>query len=60
MAWGKNVFCYECVVCVCLMLGTIFLVIVFFEANGFLMGVLTILLALPIDLFESVWNSKNG
>ena len=39
LAWGKNVF-YECVVCVCLTFGIIFLVIAFFMANRFLMGVM--------------------
>ena len=59
MAWGKNLF-YECVVCVCLTFGIIFLVIAFFMAIGFLMGVLIISFALPIDLYKSPWNSKNG
>ena len=49
MAWGKKIF-YECVAWVCLTFGTIFLVIEFFMALGFSMGVMTISFALPIDL----------
>ena len=56
MARCKMIF-YERVVCVCLTIGTIFLVIPFFMALGFLMGVLTISFALPIDLHKSLWNS---
>ena len=59
MAWGKNIL-YECVACVCLTFGTIFLLIVFFMALGFLMGVMTISFALPIDLYKFLWNSENG
>ena len=59
MAWGKKNF-YECVACVCLTLGTIFLVTGSFMANGFLMGVMTISIAKPIDLYKSLWNSENG
>ena len=44
-AWGKKIF-YECVACVCLKFGTILLVIAFFMAIGFLMGVMTISIAL--------------
>ena len=51
---------YECVACVCLTFGIIFLLIAFFMAIGFLMGVLTISIALPIDLYKSLWLSKNG
>ena len=40
-AWGKMIF-YECVLCNCLIIGPIFLVIAFFMARGFLMGVMTI------------------
>ena len=58
MAWGKKIF-YECVACVCLTFGTIFLVIVFFMALGFLMGVMTISFALPIDLYKTLWISEN-
>ena len=50
---GKKFF-YECVACVCLTFGTIFLVIVFFMALGFLVGVMTISFALPIDLHKSL------
>ena len=59
MAWGKKIF-YECVACVCLTFGTIVLVIPFLMAIGFLLGVITISFALPIDLYKSLWNSKNG
>ena len=59
MARGKKVF-YECVGCVCLTFGTIFLVIAFFMALGFLMGVMPISFALQIDLYKSLWNSENG
>ena len=58
MAWVKKIF-YECVACVCLTFGAIFLVIAFFMALGFLMGVMTISFALPIDLYKSLWNSEN-
>ena len=51
---------YECVACVCLTIGTIFLVIAFFMALGFLMGVLTVSFELPIDLYKSLWKSENG
>ena len=53
-------FFYECVVCVWLTFGTIFLVIAFFMAVGFLMGVMTISFALLIDLYNSLWISNNG
>ena len=59
IACGKKVF-YECVACVCLTFGTIFLVIAFFMALGFLMGVMTISFALPIDFYTSLWISENG
>ena len=59
MARGKKV-SYECVACVCLTFGTIFLVIAFFMALGFFVGVMTISFALPIDLYKSLWNSENG
>ena len=59
MAWGKKIF-YECVACVCLTFGTTFLVIAFFMARGFLMGVMTTSFALPIDLYKSLWISENG
>ena len=49
MAWSKK-FLYEWVACVCLKFGTVFLVFVFFMAIGFLMGVMTISFAQPIDL----------
>ena len=58
-AWGKKVF-YECVACVCLTFGTIFLVFAFFMAIGFLMGLMTISFSLAMDLYKSLWNSKNG
>ena len=59
MVWGKNIL-HECVACVCLMFGTLFLAIAFFMAIGFFMGVMTISFALPTDLYKSLWNSKNG
>ena len=59
MAWGKNIF-YECVACVCLTFGAIFLLIAFFMANGFLIGVMNISFALPIDFYKTLWISKNG
>ena len=37
---------FECVACVCLTIGTIFLVIVLFRADGFLMSVMTISFAI--------------
>ena len=51
---------FTSVACVCLTIGTIFLVIAFFMALGVLLGVLTIAFALPIDLYKSLWNSENG
>ena len=59
MAWCIKIF-YECEACVCLTIGTIFLVIAFFMALGFLMGVLAVSFALPTDLYKSLWNSENG
>ena len=59
MAWGKKFF-YECMVCVSLTFGTVFLVIAFFMALGFLMGMMTLSFALPTDLYKSLWNSENG
>ena len=59
MAWSKKMF-YECVACVCLTFGTILLVFAFLMVLGFLMGVMTISFALPIDLYKSLWNSENG
>ena len=59
MVWCKKIF-YECVACVCLTIGTIFLVIALFMALGFLMGVLTISFTLPIDLYKSLWISEIG
>ena len=53
MAWCGKIF-DECVACVCLTIGTTFLVIAFFMALGFLMGVLTVSFALPIDLYQSL------
>ena len=40
----------ECVACVCLTFGTILLVFAFLMAIGFLMDVMIISFALPIDL----------
>ena len=58
-ACGKKIF-YECLACVCLTFGSVFLVIAFLMAIGFLMGVMTISLALPIKLYKSLCNWKNG
>ena len=59
MAWGEKIF-YECVASVCLTFGTIFLVTAFFMALGFLMGVMTISLAPPIDLYKYLRISEIG
>ena len=59
MACAEKAF-YECVACVCLTFGTVFLVIAFFMALGLLLGVMTISFALPIDLYKSIWISENG
>ena len=59
MACEKKIF-YQCVACVCLTFGTIFLIIAFFVALGFLVVVMTMSFALPIDLYKSLWNSENG
>ena len=59
MICGKKIL-NECVACVCLTIGTIFLVIAFFMALGFLVGVITKSFALPIDFYKSLWNSENG
>ena len=53
MAWGKKSF-YECVGCVFFTFATTFLVISFFMALGFLVGVMTTAFALPIDLYKSL------
>ncbi len=58
-ACGKEIFC-ESVACVCLTFGTIFLLIAFFMAIGFLMAVMTISFAITIDIYKSLWNSRNG
>ena len=50
-AWVRKIF-YECVACVCLTFGTIFLLSASFMAIGFLMRVNTISFALPIDLYK--------
>ena len=50
----------ECVVCVCFTFGTVFLNIAYFVAIGFLMGVMNISIALPIDLYKSHWIPKSG
>ena len=59
MTCGKKI-SYECVACACLTFGTMFLVIAFFMALGFLVGVMTISLALPFDLYKYLWNPENG
>ena len=57
--WVRKLF-YECVACVCLTFGTTYLAFAFFMALGLLMGVMTISIALPIDLYKSLWNSEDG
>ena len=57
--WGKKFF-YVCVACVGLTFGTISLVIAFVMAISFLMGVMTISFALPIDLYKYLWKSAIG
>ena len=59
MACRKKIF-HDCVACVGLTFGTMFLVIAFFMALGFLVGVTTISLALPFDLCNSPWISENA
>ena len=59
MAWGIKIF-YDWVACVCLTFAIILLLIAFFITLGFLMVVMTISYALPIDLYKSLWNSENG
>ena len=59
MTCGKKIL-YERVACVCLTFGAIFLVIAFFMALEFLVGVMTISFALPIDSYKTLWNSANG
>ena len=59
MACGKEIF-HECVACVCLTFGNIFLVIAFFMALGSLVGVMTISFALPFDFYKSLWVAENG
>ena len=59
MAWGKKNF-HDCVTCVCLTFGTTFLVIAFFMALGFLIGVMTISIALRSDFYKSLWKSEIG
>ena len=59
MARCKKVFLRVCGMCLshvwyCL------LVFAFFMASGFLMGVMTVSIALPIDLYKSLWSSENG
>ena len=61
MAWCKKIF-YEFVACVCLKIGTIFLVIAFFMALAFLLGVLALSFLLlelktyPIMFLEICFN----
>ena len=50
---GQKAF-YEFVACFCLTFGTTFLLIAFLTAIGFLMSVMTISFALPIDLNKSL------
>ena len=53
-------FFYECVACVCLTFGTIFLLIAILMANGVLMAVTTISFGLPIDLYKCHWISEKS
>ena len=57
-ACSKKIF-NKCVACVCLTFGTIFSCIAFFMAIGFSMGVMTVSIELPIDLYKSPWKSEN-
>ena len=50
----KNLF-YERVACVCLTFGITSLVFATFVALVFLMGVITFLFSLPVDLHKSLW-----
>ena len=59
MVWGMKIF-YECVACVCLTFGTNFLVFASFMAIGFLIGGMSVSIALTIDIYKSLWISKNG
>ena len=59
MAWGKKIF-KECVACVRFAFGTIFLVVAFFMTLAFMMGVMIISFALPIDLYKSLSNSEKN
>ena len=58
-AW-VNELLYECVARVCITFGTMFLVIAFYMAIGFLMGAMTASFALLFDLYKRLWNSENG
>ena len=53
-------FFYERVACVCLPFDTKLLVIAIFMAIGFLIGVMSISFALPIEIYKFLWNSENG
>ena len=57
--WGKKLF-FECVACVRLTFATIFRLTAFFIAIGFLMGVMTISFALPMELNKSFWISESS
>ena len=59
MTLGKKIF-YECVACVCLTIGTTYLVIAFFMPLGFLLDKMTISFALLIDVYKNIWNSEKG
>ena len=58
-AWVEKLL-YESVACVCLTFGTVFLVNASFMAIRFLMGMMTISVALAIDLNKTLWNTENG
>ena len=55
MVTNKKIF-YECLT----HFDLILVVIAFFMALGFLMGLITITFALPIDFYKSLWNSESG
>ena len=57
--WGKKLFLWVCRMCLS-HFGALFLLVAFFMAIGFLMGLMTISFALPIDLYEPFWHSRSG
>ena len=59
LAWAKKIF-YECVACVCLTFRTISLGNAFNMAIGFLVGVMSIPFALPVDSYKSLRESEKS